>query len=89
MKNLTWEEISEEEPRLLRLYHLAKMVGDRGGKYFCANLIWYELFKPQLLTLVGYHAEGNHPTLHSSEAYDLAYHHIYDELPNCRDCLCG
>ncbi len=26
--------------------------------------------------------------LDSSEAYDVAYHAIYDQLPNCRDCWC-
>lgn len=51
---ITFEEICTLEPELRRLHNTAKMIGRRRGKNFCANRIWYDMFKPRLVTLVGW-----------------------------------
>jgi len=81
-----FRELCRLEPGLKLLYDKARAVKDRGGRYFCANEIWIREFKPLLINLVGWHAR-NH-SLRTTEAYDVAYHTIYDALPDCRDCLC-
>ena len=51
---ITFDEICTLEPELRRLHNMAKMIGRRRGKSFCANRIWYDLLKPRLVTLVGW-----------------------------------
>lgn len=74
------------EPRLWSLYRKAKR--EKPGPGFCANRVWYVTLKPQLVQLVGWHAER--PELRTSHAYDLAYDTIYEALPDCQheDILC-
>lgn len=91
----TWNELCELEPRLLHLYDEARVIRDEGGPSFCANAVWYgrhgyEGLKPKLCELVGFHREGDgsDPRLATARAYDLAYHKVYDALPDCRDCAC-
>ena len=84
---MTWAEIIKIEPALESLYDEAKAVRDEGsGDSFCANLIWYEQFKPRLVRLAGWDARKSE--LRSTEAYDLAYRKIYDPIPACRGCGC-
>lgn len=55
-KAITFETVCEWEPRLVRLDHCVRGIKDTGhDSSFCANLIWYELVKPRLVTLVGWH----------------------------------
>ncbi len=55
---------------------------------FCANEVWYAWggLKDRLCRLVGW--DASRPELQNSEAYDVAYEHLYDLLPNCRNCHC-
>lgn len=82
---MTWQEIVSVEPHLHRMFDEAKKV-DGSEKYFCANDIWYERFKPQLKYLVGWYAKD--PRLASMDCYDLAYQKIYKVLPPCKECVC-
>lgn len=50
----TMDELIEWEPHLRGLLRLAEMIGDGGGSHFCANAVWYTLFKPRLFQLVGW-----------------------------------
>jgi hypothetical protein len=93
---LTFEQLCELEPRLLDLLNEARAIKDnRRKRSFCANQVWYgwrghEGFKPRLLDLVGFRRkhDGSDPRLATSRAYDVAYHTIYDALPDCRNCAC-
>lgn len=84
---VTWEDLIALEPRLEQLerdirYHASQHRVDR----YCANRHWYGYlglgFKDRLCVLVGWEARGM--TLRSSEAYDVAYDHLYALLPDCR-----
>ncbi|KUK63674.1 MAG: hypothetical protein XD84_1969, partial [Desulfotomaculum sp. 46_80] len=77
---MTFNEMTKTEPRLKQLYNKARMV-DGSGKHFCANYTWYELFKPQLLDMVGTGAAR--AELRTVEAYNCAYRRIYEALPDC------
>jgi len=83
---MTWEQITQLEPRLAAMKAEAQKVKDPGGPAFCANSIWYNQFKCRLITLVGWGAAETE--LQSSQAYDLAYKTIYNQLPACRNCTC-
>ncbi len=79
--------LCEKEPRLRGLYAQARAIrDDRHTPSFCANNVWVNALKPQLLELVGW--EARNPDLRTSEAYDLAYEMVYEALPDCRNCLC-
>jgi len=81
-----WSELIKAEPRLLALYERAKAVRDEETKeFFCANSIWYQQFKPELVELVG-DARAGDPILGTSRAYEIAYDMIYRALPDCRAC---
>jgi hypothetical protein len=84
----TWKDLIVRDPRLEQLerdvrYHAAQ---HRIGRYYCANLHWFGYvgpgFKDRLVRLVGWEANGW--MLRSSEAYDVAYDHLYALLPDCR-----
>ena len=92
---ITWRILCELEPRLLDLYNEVSSIKDEGGEYFCANAVWYgrgnfEGFKHRLVALVGFRRQndGSDPRLAASRSYDIAYHKIYDALPDCRNCAC-
>lgn len=86
-RNKLWREIIKTEPRLARILARAKDVKDDGSaKSFCANRIWYEEFKPELIWLVGF--ESSHAALRTTKHYDVAYEKIYEALPACRGCIC-
>lgn len=91
---LSWSRIKRIEPRLAGVESIIECIHDPGWEEgFCANDIWYGYtdarfsFKEQVNTYTGWFAE--HPLLRSETAYDIAYEHLYDLLPDCRDCLCG
>ena len=54
MKKMTFDEICKAEPKIKRLHRIACMIGRKRGKPFCANLIWYDLIKPQMHKIVGH-----------------------------------
>lgn len=86
---LTWNDLTEREPRLIGLLIDIKMVkDDKAKRSFCANQVWYRDFKPRVITLVGWYAELDDPMLRTMEAYDIGYQYLYKHLPNCRSCLC-
>lgn len=107
MDSVTFEQICEWEPRLRDVDQCMKAIRDNmDHSFFCANLIWYTLVKPQLVTLVGWKVpekrggiwnlsdntvmgeEETPPGLRSSEAYCVAYDHLFEQLPACRNCVC-
>jgi len=76
---MTWEEIIRIDHRLGMMYEMAK--GMKRHEGFCANKVWYTIYKPRLVQLVGWSAAKEE--LRNSEAYDIAYRKIYDALPDC------
>lgn len=86
LKEARWEALVEVEPLLEGLREQAKQIEDAGGKSFCANTAWYNKLKPQMVELVGF--EASKKQLRSMDAYDLAYDVVYNELPDCRNCIC-
>ena len=56
---MTFEEIAEMEPKIAKLHRLAMMIGRKRKDSFCANAVWYTLFKPRLRELVGWHRKIN------------------------------
>lgn len=86
--NLPWPELVALEPQLADLLREAEAVRDLGGRYFCANRIWYAAFKPRLQQLVGWCSDHHDPRLRTSCSYATAYETIYHALPDCRNCSC-
>lgn len=86
---ITWDRIVQECPELGRMRDEARVVDD-GDPHFCANDVWYEHFKPRLLRLVGFEALPAYSAdwMYGSKAYEVAYRTIYNELPDCRMCIC-
>lgn len=77
------------QPQLIELYmKMASFMDERNETKCCANELWYFYGKPRLLPLVGWESRGQHPTLRTMEAYDIAYQTCYDALPDCRNCGC-
>ena len=85
---MDWEQIAKLEPELQELFNEAKAVDPGDDEHFCANDIWYEVFKPQVSALVGWMRENPPLELQTGYAYDIAYQTIYDQLPSCRKCGC-
>jgi hypothetical protein len=90
---MTFEQLCQLEPRLEDLLREAR--SHKGGRSFCANAVWFgygeyrhRSFKRRLQELVGWKRKDN-PILSTREAYDLAFHTIYQALPDCGDCLCA
>ena len=90
----TLEAICQIEPGIEQLRKEIMMEQGRPG--YCANSRWYgygehrgEGFKRRFVRLVGRGAERRE--LSSSEAYDAAYHPLYDALPDCQhgNATCG
>ena len=94
-ENVTWAELAEIEPELLIIEANLKAIKDnKRNKSFCANAIWFGYpghspsYKMWMHRLVGSYVRKDNPRLITSEAYDCAYHHLYDILPDCRNCAC-
>lgn len=54
---------------------------------YCANWIWYGLFKPLVSSRVGWYRErklNDATMLSSTKAYEVATRHLYELLPECR-----
>jgi hypothetical protein len=77
---MTWDALVAAEPQLAELHRRASEVS--AGPDFCANRVWYDVLKPELVRLVGWEAER--PELRDPAAYDLAYTKLYEQLPDCR-----
>jgi hypothetical protein len=86
-------ELVKVEPGLGRLFEEAGSYRETKSNVFCANAVWYGYpghrgIKPRLLELVGWRRRGD-DRLGTCEAYDIAYHTIYQALPDCRgECEC-
>jgi hypothetical protein len=78
---VTFKQLAKIEPRLKDLDAQAAQT-DGSASDFCANRVWYGSLKPAFLKLVGW--EASHPLLKSEVAYDVAYEHIYNRLPDCK-----
>lgn len=76
----SWDALVSMEPRLAELYQRAAEV--EAGPDFCANRVWYDVLKPELVRLVGWEAER--AEMREPALYDLAYSTIYEQLPDCR-----
>lgn len=87
LETLSWSDLVQLEPTLGTLERQARAVR-ADDPWFCANDVWFREFKPLLVKLVGWNARSPHEVMHRSEAYDIAYRHIYDQLPPCGDCWC-
>lgn len=93
---ITWAKLVKLEPRLAGVLAEARAVKDDKSKpVFCANAAWYGYganrngLREKVIRLVGWEAERKGiPELRTQAAYDVAYHHVYDALPPCRDCIC-
>lgn len=88
MTELTFDNMAAVYPELQRMREQARSM-DNSDPHFCANQVWFDHFKPQLLMLVGWESVSKTPEwMTTYQAYDLAYQTIYNELPECRDCWC-
>jgi hypothetical protein len=94
-RRLTFRTLARLEPRLRELLAEARSHHNNRGPVFCANAVWYGYpghrpgLKYHLSRLVGWTAERA-GDVRTSEAYDVAYHTIYQALPDCRGrCLCS
>jgi hypothetical protein len=91
----SWGELVSLEPRLAIL---ARRVADAddGQEIFCAHHRWFGVrewrnngFKEAMSKLVGWDAGTEDDVLRSSEAYEVVYRFLVDEvLPDCRACTC-
>ncbi len=81
---ITFEELCKIEPRPQELSDEISKVKDLGGPDgFSASLLWYTVHKPRVAALVGWEADDSRIATH--EAYDVAYQHLYELLPDDRD----
>ena len=86
-ETVSWQRLAAAEPRLAALENgvRAAALVDRGRRRFCANSVFYRRVKPRLSLLVGWGRREQGPdVLFAYEAYDLAYKHLFDLLPDCR-----
>lgn len=61
---------------------------DKSKNWYCANRVWYDRYKERVIQAVGWESRDRNPDLHTSDAYDIVYRHLYDLLPPCRNCNC-
>ena len=59
--DITWEVLAEVEPSLRRLERLSLWIAAHAPADFCANGVWHDFLKPQLVPLVGW-SRGRIPT---------------------------
>ena len=86
MQEETWKSLVAREPRLAKLEAEIRLVKRPSRGTFCANAWWYGYgsrrgygFKPRLVRLIGWTAQNQE--LNTMEAYDIAYHYLYNLLP--------
>ena len=83
---ITWQQIIAEQPYLKILEENCKSLNGAEPDW-CANKFWYGEIKPQLVELVGRYSKIE--ALRNSDAYYVAYRHLYDPLPPCHEgCNC-
>ena len=86
---VAWDDLVTMEPQLKAMWEAIRLLRrPKRPASFCANHLWYDVFKPRLTQLVGWSCRRKNPALRSSEAWDTAYRKLYDVLPDCRDCGC-
>ncbi len=93
---LTFDQLAALEPGLARLeYEMRAWARTPLGDAWCANARWYGYgrfrgmgYRARLVALVGWGSKHPDARLHSSAAYEVAYRHLYELLPDCRDCGC-
>jgi hypothetical protein len=94
---LTWAELATLEPALAQLEReIRAWARTPLGRDFCANARWYGYgrfkgmgYRARVVALVGWGSRHPDPRLRTSDAYDTAYRHLYELLPDCRECACG
>jgi hypothetical protein len=83
-----FKKLVKLEPRLAQLEQdiIEHTAQHRDTKCYCANQCWYVEpgFKERMSCLVGFSAPNS--ALRTMHAYDLAYDHLYNLLPDCRGC---
>lgn len=95
----TWEELVALEPGLRYLLRRVEAVrDDPAARGFCRNAAWYGYRRDRgtgnhtkhraLGQLVGRRARRADPILATSAAYEVAFDHLYQRLPRCRECFC-
>jgi hypothetical protein len=92
--HLTYAELEARDERLVTLRRRVEAVRRPAIGRFCAHAHWYGRrdsgFKGELCGIVGWDSANPDAALRTTEAYDVAYHHLYDLLPDCRhDGMCG
>lgn len=82
---ITWERLIYLEPELEWLKKQA-LNQDSTKDDYDKDHIWYRIFKRRLLQLVGFMRDSLTviPELETSQAYEVAYHKIYNSLPEKR-----
>jgi hypothetical protein len=95
---MTFEHLKKLEPKLTRLEGLvlAKAKAAKRKAVICANALWFNgcwaSLEHRLNQLIGWdrqrmqapHADAEiEATLRSSNIYDVAFHHLYELLPDC------
>jgi hypothetical protein len=96
-RRLSWAELVEREPALGQLEREMRAFRRTPlGDDFCANARWYGYarfkgmgYRARVVALIGWGSRHSDPALHTSAAYEVAYRHLYELLPDCRDCACG
>jgi hypothetical protein len=89
----TFADLIALEPRLAALEREVRAVRDEDAPVFCANGLWYGYggyrgIKPRLSQLVGFET-CRKDLIGTPLAYDVAYDHLYELLPDCRGaCSC-
>jgi hypothetical protein len=82
--NLTFELLSQCEPRLIDLEDQCRKVRKSKNKSWEREQIWYHDLKHQMLKLIGFMRNpgpGNiECQLYSSEAYNVVYSHLIKVL---------
>lgn len=86
---MTFEELVKIEPKLNELLVEAqnyKRTFENCGCALNCDNAWNKELKPRLKGLVGWFAQSSNKEIHSSWAYDIAFHKIYGALPGCNEC---
>ncbi len=84
-----FDELAALEPRLAALLAEAQGYHATRPRGFCANAVFYGYpghrpgLKRRLSELVG-HVSDREGVLGTSDAYDVAYHTVYQALPDCK-----
>ena len=87
--DISWDELVDLEPDLHWMLEAIRLIRrPKAPASFCANRLWYGVFKQRLMQMVGWSCRRKNAALRSSAAYDCAYHKLYDALPDCRNCGC-